>query len=241
MPPSRSLPLMGIGNDRRVDLCAAVLASLTTPHGDREPRRSSGSSSRPRPSLPLMGIGNAGRRRGGEARGGAHYPSWGSGTRGGGDRRNDRRRLTTPHGDRERCMRGFALVFVLASLPLMGIGNRPKSFRATPPAVSSLPLMGIGNVPVIEVLRRDLRLTTPHGDREPDLLDRLARPADDSLPLMGIGNMSMQQRTAVVLAPHYPSWGSGTAGDGGVQRAAVGPHYPSWGSGTTGAVLPPRR
>ena len=76
---SNSLPLMGIGN-RSGGLAARRLRPLTTPHGDRERRRP--------PSLPRP-----------ESR--SHYPSWGSGT----------------------LMDLSAALTFSDSLPLMGIGN----------------------------------------------------------------------------------------------------------------------
>ena len=106
--------------------------------------------------------------------------------------------LITPHGDREP-----------------GHSSSPASGRSE----SSLPLMGIGNAPALDPTSRRARLITPHGDREPA---GAAFPSDGlstSLPLMGIGNVQRQTQSTSALAPHYPSWGSGTG-----ERARSGRH-----------------
>ena len=115
-----------------------------------------------------MGIGNRAAVRSTKRQTGAHYPSWGLGTRG----------------------RGVG--FVLAadvSLPLMGIGNRrrygvlaltgmslitphgdwePGAEPGKARPIVSLPLMGIGNPVVADgAVALACRLITPHGDWEP--------------------------------------------------------------------------
>ena len=232
-----SLPLMGIGN-RRCPLPAHWSHPLITPHGDRKQQMDAarkrqgppplitphgdrkrirqGRSAEAQCSLPLMGIGNdVSKGSPPHASGCPHYPSWGSETR-----RPDRQRvvmdlvrLITPHGDRKRwygsrvCASGR-----ISSLPLMGIGNPPVTYRNPWSFINSLPLMGIGN------LAADRRLqdcVDQHslplmgiGNRVASMLRTRHEP--HSLPLMGIGNPHAAQRSPPSPAPHYPSWGSET-------------------------------
>ena len=114
-------------------------------------------------SLPLMGIGNLLRL------------AW---------RAVESHPLITPHGDWELAPSGEKEANVVASLPLMGIGNpSPAAMPLTSP--SSLPLMGIGNalgVPPKNVWKAC------------------------SLPLMGIGNVAGRRlptaRQHGLITPH---------------------------------------
>ena len=163
-----SLPLMGIGIRRRHG-CGR---SRIVPH---YPSWGSGS---PRP---------AAHRRDGA---GAHYPSWGSGSParpppGPGTAR----RLTTPHGDRDRPGRHRTMGTSLpGSLPLMGIGitwdhasNGDQRWLTTPHGDRDLRRDGARS-------NRHPALTTPHGDRDLRAShDSTRRTHGFSLPLMGIG------------------------------------------------------
>ena len=76
-----SLPLMGIGNGRRVERGDVAGVRLITPHGDRKLTCGICGQHLRIPSLPLMGIGNLSRSSPPLARGTlSHYPSWGSET-----------------------------------------------------------------------------------------------------------------------------------------------------------------
>ena len=185
-----SLPLMGIGNARRRRR-DEHLGALITPHGDRK-------LALPQPQIAAVHqlITPHGDRKP------AHHPA--PGRRGHGS-------LITPHGDRKLQRPPTARRNRLASLPLMGIGNRAPG-----------PLQGA---------HRDL--ITPHGDRKPrppvrrpppaarphypswgsetHHSIRVPRVASLSLPLMGIGNSSHPiRRSSFKPSTHYPSWGSET-------------------------------
>ena len=139
-----SLPLMGIGNVLRVDLCRRH-AQLITPHGDRKQQCVSHYRSISLISLPLMGIGNLHRER---------PPSRGVVV------------LITPHGDRKRACLSIRQPGLFTHYPSWGSETTTHE-RRTDMELVSLPLMGIGNGR--ERLRwcPRLRLITPHGDRKP--------------------------------------------------------------------------
>ena len=204
-----SLPLMGIGNstclrfdsgrprlitphgDREPAGAVRVYGTgqhLITPHGDREPGCDSGHARLGGAHYPSWGSGTRScNRRPGRTL--PHYPSWGSGTTAVQHATLMQSSLITPHGDRELdTVRSLGPVY-RNSLPLMGIGN---SFPACwPLSVYS-------------------ELITPHGDRE------LAAP----------GTAGCHPRA------HYPSWGSGTCSVLVPEPSLTESHYPSWGSGT---------
>ena len=163
-----------------------------------------------------------------------HYPSWGSGTRFSPARNDDRDavslplmgignpagrirprgccRLITPHGDRERVVRGAE--------------GQERHHLITPHGDRELDVLD-------QLVLSFLDLITPHGDRE-----RVDPPLRDaaylhSLPLMGIGNPQAHGALdALAVTAHYPSWGSGTWHRQGVGTWFAVAHYPSWGSGT---------
>ena len=188
-----SLPPMGIGNAGRPSAPPGRTGGpLTTPHGDRERREDHRRDHSLRLTTPH---GDRERPAWGWPYGPArtHYPPWGSGTRLRPHPGRLRSHLTTPHGDREPVLAGLgpAPAEVLTtphgdrelggippggpdhhrSLPPMGIGNAIETVaggRAS--SLSSLPPMGIGNFYyLLASQHHDLRLTTPHGDREPYL------------------------------------------------------------------------
>ena len=141
-----SLPLMGIRN--RPPLAIAwTISVLTTPHGDQERRRPFVHVVLYELSLPLMGIRN-----------GESHPwhSW------------RHSRLTTPHGDQELIERRHIHPSAACSLPLMGIRNVRSASSTRPFSKCSLPLMGIRNRHMVQRRRVRQRLTTPHGDQEPE-------------------------------------------------------------------------
>ena len=104
-PGGHSLPLMGIGNLKRLRVRAQRDRELITPHGDRKRRRSC--------RVP--------------AGAGAHYPSWGSETLHTGRADPPGHYPHYPSwGSETRRRRRFAVVSLphdVVSLPLMGIGN----------------------------------------------------------------------------------------------------------------------
>ena len=144
-----SLPLMGIGNDRRSPILRPA-RSTHYPSWGLETwtvvlDMPDGSS-----SLPLMGIGN---------RPGA---LWGL----------DAFKLITPHGDWKPQDAVLPDEWDRISLPLMGIGN-PFAFAATSSVCVSLPLMGIGNFKHASLNLLQSVLITPHGDwKRPDRCGR---------------------------------------------------------------------
>ena len=186
---------MGIGNRRHRPHGLAAPDNLITPHGDREPSRSTPTRTSPRSS---------------------HYPSWGSGTRGHPLPVQPVLLLITPHGDRERHKHAVDQRGVSAPhYPSWGSGTTGTDPDGNEWSVTSLPLMGIGNRGnVVEPRRGRKRLITPHGDRERGSMRERAPIRSCSLPLMGIGNSTRRSGCrAGRTAPHYPSWGSGTEPD----------------------------
>ena len=254
-PLSASLPLMGIGNRSRTHPRMVRPAPLITPHGDREPRQRGPCACWSRTHYPSWGSGTG--VHGQSTRcAQAHYPSWGSGTRA--PRREHPRReplLITPHGDREPVVMPTTPPRLVASLPLMGIGNHGALPRGTWREAShypswgsgtrrkspdcwrtfrSLPLMGIGNSCGGARSRRRPFLITPHGDREHG--DEVARwmIANVSLPLMGIGNAATIGAATTAATCSLPLMGIGNPATRAPNAVSLTTHYPSWGSGTGG-------
>ena len=157
----------------------------------------------------------------------SHYPSWGLETRALGRVAEVVPVLITPHGDwklhRAAEIRPRPLD---VSLPLMGIGNPPRS-AARMQRHSSLPLMGIGNTCSAE---RPSPCSAPSlplmGIGNSFCIPGRAR-LRFSLPLMGIGNSSDPGCPACDTTAHYPSWGLETVGvdvDNAVLRPLITPH-----------------
>ena len=165
---------------------------LITPHGDQEPGRSTTRTGMGASSLPLMGIRNWPAVRAASPRLRSHYPSWGSGTR----------------------MTFSPSRIASISLPLMGIRNpcRADIFEAT--YENSLPLMGIRNSSKAAMLRMN---------------------SEYSLPLMGIRNRrrpgERSHQHGDLITPH----GDQERARSSEPRGRCRPHYPSWGSGTAGS------
>ena len=135
--------------------------------------------------------------------------------------------LITPHGDREPVagarpsssspvslpLMGIGNLLVnstddltLTSLPLMGSGTRCRASASLPCAAAHYPSWGSGTSGMTSSPSLSSRLITPHGDREPGSLARIAVPTFCSLPLMGIGNLGARypcaQPLADLITPH---------------------------------------
>ncbi len=169
-PEQREVDLITPHGDQEQDHVQPTLtvgSDLITPHGDQE--RPAGRTHRlecHRAHYPSWGSGTPGggsdRRR--EV---SHYPSWGSGTKYSFFQLEGGLWLITPHGDQE-----------------------PKSAGNTsaPTSNSHYPSWGSGTGSGRKGREQRIRLITPHGDQE------LRAPAPDpprgacSLPLMGIRN-----------------------------------------------------
>ena len=179
-------PLMGNGNGLGGDP-GLGLQCLPTPHGERERGRPPGLRCRSDAFQPLMGNGNppgSGRRCAGSM---TSNPSWGTGTLAALRMLDKRHGLPTPHGEREPSRSFRPKTHRFPSNPSWGTGT---TFAERPQVIIIIfqPLMGNGNPVDGLSLDGDLKLPTPHGEREPDR-----------------GGVEGQGRQ-----PSNPSWGTGT-------------------------------
>ena len=162
-------------------------------------------------SLPLMGIGNPLRPVHSSSRQNAHYPSWGLETAQSSQRSPMPDRSHYPSWGLETGRVRYVVLahLVLASLPLMGIGNCRLERPTQTTTRLSLPLMGIGNASS-RPPRCCHRSGPPHypswGLETEKKTTVTAEASGGSLPLMGIGNVAAvrggQPYRLALITPH---------------------------------------
>ncbi len=190
------------GDQKLPELLRVILRfpQLTTPHGDQKLSFLPDWARYSLTSLPLMGIRNSRRGRLGHSA----MP-----------------KLTTPHGDQKPPASRAVSCSSINSLPLMGIRNRPELVMTRPRAMTHYPSWGSETAAWSSTGSKVVCSLPLMGIRNSSSASSQIPPSAVSLPLMGIRNLSRQPSTHRRIHAHYPSWGSETRLDVGVQRAVL--------------------